>query len=247
MRCINRQDIQRLILTAVLAGSLLLAGGCVYWRLSRLRAQLSEFDEHFAIRQGQRPCLVFRTPVLRPADLVWVTGYAPTAVRTQGEHVVWNYTLEKIDAPDSDRMTIRNHFREGRLAKIDFPARFSGYLTASNLQAVSGPLGDSAVAPGSPRTRAKWTHDLLRLPSREEWLNLLGAPASQRTTEDSTALSYRWRVVDARNRGAENRLRLALWIWQYNNRLKRAEIQAGRLRVVLDLSTPEKSLDIMRD
>ena len=125
-------------LPAVVGVSVVLActTGCVYWRVSSLRHQVSDFTRHCTLTFEPGPVVGFNKPVLKPADLVWLTGVEPT----RKDETAWVYAFrlrrpQPEGEPDPrDRIEVMVGLREGRVSFVQIPEAFNVMITPDLLE-----------------------------------------------------------------------------------------------------------------
>jgi len=215
-----------------------LSFGCVYLRLLQLRKQLADFDANFTLIHSPGAYLTAKNPVLKPRDLVWLTGLDSVQTESTDGKEVSTFRFLKIDPPDGDlprhsAAWMKAGFVKGKLQSIEFPETFNETFNHEVLRrafhgAESGEVDESEKATG-------WAlHKDLVIPDRPKIHRLFGLPSSTTTDREFDELLYLFHRPPIPKSEIEKPDMWFRFIYDRGgDKMIRAHVQVGWLQIVV--------------
>lgn len=237
----------------LLAGCLLLTG-CVYLRLYSLKGQLSDFMEHFEVVQQDsgRPSLVFKDPLMKPGDIVWLTGLEPTHTQGTDEQATRFYYFDKLGpAPVQTgrhhRLMVTMAYTNDALHKMTFPSHYSSFLTQVNIREMFEPISDADIRRDQKQTEWTWQEMHIEIPTYEKLLHYLGPPTEETSSPEFRTVSYRYQLekMDPESPYAPG-WEMVFRVFQDDQRVSDVDALFGRFRVKINLAGEDKSVNLER-
>ncbi|HSE83003.1 MAG TPA: hypothetical protein VLB01_00475 [Thermodesulfobacteriota bacterium] len=225
-------------------GLLLIVGsitGCMYVRLLKLKAQLSNFDKYFELKDEQKLTMVFLEPVLLNQDIVWLLKSDPISKEETEGGEVWTYVFEKQYAGvDDDKedfdIPVDMLFHKKKLKEVRFPERFLKYLSKPLLAKMFRSMGDAEISKLSRTADSEFKgNNPLEIPTKGQIIELLGVPFSVDSSDGKSKLTYKYKVREttADSNNEEFRLTTKYVFQQGSDKLLKAE---GDLNGLLNMS-----------
>jgi len=204
---------RRLLLRLKIALALgLLLSGCVYLRLLRFKAQLERFDQYVAVEQREdRMIFLFREPVLRGEDLVFLAGAEPQRVEAlEGGAERWIWLFRKRPAPEETSpliVPIATRIESGMLAAAELDETALEAIPAPWILTIARRVGEARIdrkerraslvvradRPGAPPT-----------PTMEKTMRTAGPPTKIQEGADGQPTRYVYTLVSYEPDKGEN-------------------------------------------
>lgn len=215
--------------------------GCMYLRLLKLKAQLSDFEKYFELQDEQKFTLVFLEPVLLNEDLVWLLKSDPVSKEDTERGELWTYVFEKQytdtkDEKENFDIPVDMLFHKKKLKEVRFPERFLKYLSKPLLAKMFRSMGDAEISKLSRTADSEFKgNNPLEIPSKQEIVDLLGNPFSVKNPDGKSKFIYRYKVrkTTSGSNGEEFELTTKFTFRQENDKLLKAE---GDLNGLLDMT-----------
>ena len=178
------------------------AGGCVYWRLYRVRGQLARFDEYFTVRNDPGPVIEAREPVLKAGDIEWLTGLGGEPVEASGRgggivYRLWKRNPPAGEAPRYREIPIHLWLEKGRVSAFEFPETFNELINRELLRRVFQAVDQGELDRGSGQT--EWElHSDLEVPDRRRVLAVAGEAGQVDQTEMHRVDAYAYDLGEPR-------------------------------------------------
>jgi hypothetical protein len=236
--------------TAALLTGLFLLGsmsGCVYYRLYKLKAQLSNFQNYFTVDNSGRPAVLFKQPIIHEADVEWLTGLSPSKRQADGDAVTNVYHFTKIIETNAvpsayHELIFTFEYEQGRLHRITLPLQFSGFLTETNFMEMLAPIRDAKTDHTDKKTEWTWREMYIQIPNYDRICHYLGKPSL--TSSNAVTRDPLFRYTLKGHLQPDPRFefpwRMDYRVWNYNNRMYDVDVNVGRLFVYIDVSKEDK-------
>lgn len=215
--------------------------GCMYLRLLKLKAQLSDFEKYFELQDEQKLTMVFLEPVLLNEDIVWLLKSDPISKEDTGQGELWTYVFEKQytdtkDEKENFDIPVDMLFHKKKLKEVRFPERFLKSLSKPLLAKMFRSMGDAEISKLSRTADSEFKgNNPLEIPSKQEIVDLLGTPFSVKNSDGKSKFTYRYKVrkTTSDSNREEFKLTTKFTFQQENNKLLKAE---GDLNGLLDMT-----------
>ena len=240
LRLYARKAVWATLVAAVALG----AGGCVWYRLAKLRWQLGRFQKYFRLEADLSVRLTILEPVARAADIAFVTKLPPSEIETTDRGDLWHYRFRKVygegQAEETDRdINALLLVRDQLIHVVQFPPRFREVLDPEKMKALFAAVEEADLDPS--RNRADWRSHIAKdkVSRREDILSVLGAPFATRDAGELTILDYHYRLERPQDAQPpeDPDLRVRFELWRQNDRLARCRLELGDLQ--FNIKMPE--------
>jgi len=222
--------------------------GCVYLRLLQVKRQLNDFEENFLISDQDGLTLIFKNPVLKSGDIVWLMKSEPISMMQAGEGDTWEYVLEKQYIESNNEkanydIPVRFYLRDDKLVEMTFPERFLKNLSKPFHIKMLGSIGKSKI---SKSTRSAETEfkgsNLDEIPKKKYIISVLGKPYKDENSGDTNMFTYlyNFKENDIAKENAEFDLKMTFSFRDDDETLEKAEYNLNGLTMSLNLITEEK-------
>ena len=160
-----------------------------------LKQQVSRFAEHFTVTFDPGAVIQFNEPILKPEDMTWLTGLAPTGKAPWEWEFAFLLRRDECDGERGprDRIPVKMGVRAGRITFFQLPEAFNVILTPELLQEVF------AGADQAPVNRDKLTMGwilptTLTIPTPGEIRAMFGEPGRISDTDMHSVWTYEYDV-----------------------------------------------------
>lgn len=236
-----------------LISCLLALTGCVYLRLYDLKGQLTSFDENFAIEHREGiPTLLFKDPVMKADDVVWMTGLEPTEVKQSGDTEVRTFVFNLVRFADAkpgpyDELVFTMEFVKNRLTAMAFPPQFKEFLTPDIFAEMFEPIANADIRKDQKQTEWSWREMYIEIPSYSRLVHFLGMPSVELASDELLKMTY---AYDLEGHPENSDIQPA-WNMVYhvrNSGLRMTDVlcSVGHLQVLIDVSGEDKTVNIER-
>jgi hypothetical protein len=218
-----------------------LISGCMYVRLLKLKAQLSDFDKYFELRDEQKLTMIFLDPVLLNDDIVWLLKSDPISREETEMGELWTYVFEKQYTGTKDEkgdfdIPLDMLFHKKKLKEVRFPERFLKYFSQPLLAKMFRSMGNAEISKLSRTADSQFKgNNPLEIPTKGQIIELLGVPFSADSSDGKSKLVYQYRVRKTASdpNKKEFRLTTKFVFQQGSDKLLKAE---GDLNGLLDMT-----------
>ena len=218
-----------------------LISGCMYVRLLKLKAQLSDFDKYFELRDEQKLTMIFLDPVLLNDDIVWLLKSDPISREETEMGELWTYVFEKQYTGTKDEkgdfdIPLDMLFHKKKLKEVRFPERFLKYLSKPLLAKMFRSMGDAEISKLSRTVDSEFKgNNPLEIPSKAQIIELLGSPFSVEDSDGKSEFTYKYKVKETTPSSSKEEFRLTTkFVFQQgSDKLLKAE---GNLNGLLDMT-----------
>ncbi len=222
--------------------------GCVYLRLLKVKRQLNDFENNFALNDENGLKFVFKNPVLLSDDIIWLMKNDPLSREQTENGEIWVYVLEKqyLDE-NTDKVNydipILFYVRDDKLVEMTFPERFLKNLSKPLLIKMLGSMGKSEI---SKSTRSAGTEfkgsNSDEIPKKRYIISVLGKPYKDETTHHTQTFTYLYNLKKSDMAKEDDKfdLKMTFSFGDVNDSLEKAEYNFNGLTMSLSLVTEEK-------
>ncbi len=197
-------------------------GGCVYWRLLKLKKQFRHFERYVILDKTYGLSLTLKKPILLEQDIVWLFKGKPAIRAQSGRQTLFKYTFKKlypVESPleiDLAQIALSFLFQDNTLHKVRLPKTFSRYiepeLLTGSLRSVGRGTVDKQQRSVSATFQTKQHTDARIIPTRAEVERILGTPYNLTETSSSSTLFYQFHIHIKSNRHQDSRPNVQLWL-----------------------------------
>lgn len=191
--------LSRLLGCFLIAGTMLLGSGCVYFRLLQLKFQLEHFDDNFIATTKEGVTIACLHPVLISDDLRFL-GIDPKSTRVKGEITQWHVRWLKDEPPRSDEKVLHDvelfiDLKDDKLQSLHIPERYFEFFPKELFIDLLRSTGQASIDKFSRKAEVRagqeTSQTLATLPSLNSVENFLGVPTER--TQEGTTVRYRYR------------------------------------------------------
>lgn len=227
---------------------LVLTASCVFVRMMKVKGQLNDFENNFDLNDKRGLTLVFKNPVLRSDDMVWLMKGEPVAKKKIERGELWTYVFEKeyLDSNDDEGdydIPVLMVMEYGKLAEMSFPERFLENLSIPLLKKMFASMGDAEISKLRKSASSKFRgRDLSEIPTAKNVVETLGKPYSIENSGDVSQYSYIYYLKKPEGETSEKDFKLGIEFTVRNEdkSLLRAKCTIRGLKISLDFDTVEK-------
>jgi len=215
----SRPAFATLALRVLILGLALGLTACVYTRLLSVKNQLSEFDQHFAVRVTDGHFILdFKHPILYDHDFVSLTHLNPSRTLTRPDGYQWflDFSPESPGrGPDStpEKIIFAMTFGEDhKLRSWDFSPLFLKMAPPAFLEASLRALGKGTILTRHKQLKVDY-QNIPRItaatPDVDSLVSALGKPVEILQKDDLDVYVYRFRADSSATEKAHENLRQA--------------------------------------
>ena len=243
----NRRRALRVVYRATLICCTAFAlSGCLLNRMMELKDQFCDFESNFSLQFEDSVEFSFNQPMLLDTDILWLSGAPPTKTRKTADELTMTFVIEKVMSqpgylPDpandiqvdlhfdrfDDGFKLRRVQMDPKLTSLMNPDFFDKNVINSAAQEIC----DTGRSFASTKMEMDIPELELRLlPSRQEILELLGAPLEQ--IDQDTGFVYQYRHKGEKHQSEI--ARLMVWFDESGEKPVRMESNYSRYHTKAD-------------
>lgn len=199
---------------------LLTLSGCVYLRLLTIKNQLAKFDRFFKVEVTDSFTLNFLEPKLYGRDIIYLSELQPSQRTPVPAGEEWTFLFKKMIseteiAPDSsaDIYFLFRLNQEDLLSALTLSPILMRIAPPEFLELSIRALGNAKVDQKKRQIQGELGNlprSKTPLPKRDEILNYLGKPFSEETVQDTTLITYRYRLETTGLKPEQEKRRLSI-------------------------------------
>lgn len=217
--------------------------GCILFRFLEFRDQLKKFEQNFGIDDQDGLELIFKKPVLKDSDIVWLMSTEPVYKRpVQKDIEIWTYNfIKRYQGRKSEKgnfnIPVKMKYENGLLTSMTFPDRFLKYFSKELFGKFMESMGETRVSKldKSSNTKIKKLREQ-DIPDAEQIKEMLGEPYSSESKDEFYSYTYRYIYRNMEDRSKFYGLKFILNFDEKTNRMKELKANIKFIDMTVDFS-----------
>ncbi len=213
--------------------------GCLLFRFLEFRDQLKDFEKNFEIDDKDGLELIFKDPVLKGSDMVWLMRTEPSIKKSKEEwtyNFIKRYKGRKNEKGDFN-IPVKMKYENNLLKSMAFPERFLKYFSKELFAKFMESMGETQVKKLSKSSKTE-VQNLTKesIPDAGQIEDMIGVPFSREDFESHYSYTYRYIYRNTKDKSKFYGLRFILQFDKKTNRMKELIANIRGINMTIDFS-----------